>query len=139
MLPPVDGARVRVRLLMTIPGVGYYIALLVKVEIGDLSRFSSGDHLASYAWLVPRTRSSGGVARRGRNTREGPSWLRGALVEAAMVHLRYDTPVTLFYHRVAERWGRKAALVAAARKLVVVCYSVLVNRRPYYNPLHAQA
>jgi hypothetical protein len=61
------------------------------------------------------------------------------MVEAAMVHLRYDTPVTRFYHRVAERRGRKPALVAAARKLVTVCYSVLVNRRPYYNPLHAQA
>jgi len=61
------------------------------------------------------------------------------MVEAAMVHLRYDTPVTRFQHRVAERRGRKAALVAAARKLVTVCYSVFVNRRQYCNPLHAQA
>ena len=38
-----------VRLLMTVPGVGYYIALLVKTRDGDASRFSSGDHLASYA------------------------------------------------------------------------------------------
>jgi len=128
-----------VRLLMTIPGVGYYIALLVKAEIGDISRFSSCDHLASYAGLVPSTRSSGGVERHGRITREGSRWLRWAMVEAAMVHLRYDTPVTRFYHRVAERRGRKAALVAAARKLVTVCYSVLVNGSPYYNPLHAQA
>jgi len=99
----------------------------------------SGDHLASYAGLVPSTRSSGGVERHGRITREGSRWLRWAMVEAAMVHLRCDTPVTRFYHRVAERRGRKPALVAAARKLVTVCYSVLVNRRPYYNPLHAQA
>ena len=120
-----------VRLLMTVPGVGYYIALLVKAEIGDISRFSSCDHLASYAGLVPSTRSSGGVERHGRITREGSRWLRWAMVEAAMVHLRYDTSVTRFYHRVAERRGRKAALVAAARKLVTVCYSVLVNRRPY--------
>ncbi len=61
------------------------------------------------------------------------------MVEAAMVHLRFDTPVTRFYHRVAERRGRKPALVAAARKLVTMCYSVLVNRWVYYNPLHAQA
>jgi len=123
-----------VRLLMTVSGVGYYIALLVKAEIGDVSRFRSGDHLASYAGLVPSTRSSGGVERHGRITREGSRWLRWA-----MVHLRYDTPVTRFYHRVAERRGWKPALVAAARKLVTVCYSVLVNRRSYYNPLHAQA
>jgi transposase len=128
-----------VRLLMTIPGVGYYVALLVKAEIGDVSRFSSGDHLASYAGLVPSTRSSGGVERHGGITRQGSRWLRWAMVEAAMVHVRVDSPVTRFYHGVAERRGRKAALVAAARKLTTVCYSVLVHGRPYYNPLDAQA
>jgi transposase len=82
------------QLLMTIPGVGYYVALLVKSEIGDIRRFSSGDHLASYVGLVPSTRSSGGVERYGGITREGSRWLRWAMVEAAMVHVRYDTPVT---------------------------------------------
>jgi len=67
-----------------------------------------GDHLASYAGLVPSTRSRGGVERHGRITREGSRWLRWAMVEAA-------------------------------RKLVTVCYSVLVNRRPYFNPLDTQA
>jgi len=128
-----------VLLLMTIPGVGYYIVLLVKAEIGNPSRFSSGDHLASFAGLVPSTRSSSAVERHGRITREGSKWLRWVMVEAAMVHLRYDAPVTQCYHKVAECRGRKAALVAAARKLVTVCYSVLVNRKPYYNSLHAQA
>ncbi len=111
------GKDAEVQLLMTIPGVGYYVALLVKSEIGDVRRFSSGDHLASYAGLVPHTRSSGGVERHGGITREGSRWLRWAMVEAAMVHVRYDTPVTRFYHGVAERRGRRAALVAAARKL----------------------
>jgi len=128
-----------VRLLMTIPGFGYYIALLVKAEIGDVRRFASGDRVASCAGLVPSTRSSGGVERHGGITRQGSRWLRWALVEAAMVHVRYDSPVTRFYHGVAERRGRKAALVAAARKLATVCYSVLVHGRPYFNPLDAQA
>ena len=47
--------------------------------------------------------------------------------------------VMRFYHGVVERRGRKAALVAAARKLATVCYSVLVHGRPYFNPLDAQA
>jgi len=128
-----------VSLLMTIPGVGYYIALLVKAEIGDVRRFSSGDHLASYAGLMPSTRSSGGVERHGGITRQGSRWLHWVLVEAVMVHIRVDSPVTRFYHSVAERRGRKAALVAAARKLATVCYSVLGHGRPYYNPLDAQA
>jgi len=60
-----------VRLLMTIPRIGYYLALLIKAEIGDISRFRSGDHLCSYVGIVPLTHSSEGVARRGRITREG--------------------------------------------------------------------
>jgi len=128
-----------VQLLMTVPGIGYYIALLIKAEVGDIRRFSSCDRLASYAGLVPSTRSSGGVERHGRFTKEGSGWLRWAMVEAAMVHVRRDSPVTRFYLRVAERRGRKPALVAAARKLLTVCYSVLVNRRPYHNLLYTQA
>ena len=130
-----------VRLLMTIPGIGYYLGLLIKAEIGDVNRFISGDHLASYAGLVPSTSSSGGVTKHGRITKEGSSWLRWAMVEAMHSHLRYDTPVTRLYHRVAERRGSPTAKVAAARKLVTVCYSVLKHRKPYYNPLqpHAQA
>jgi len=128
-----------VRLLMTIPGIGYYIALLIKAEVGDIHRFKSKDHLASHGGLVPSSKSSGGVQRHGRITRAGSTWLRWALVEAAMVHIRYDTPVTRLYHRVAERRGKKKALIAAGRELLTVCYSVLKYQRPYYNPLHTQA
>lgn len=123
--------------LMTIPGVGYYIGLLIKAETGDVSRFSSGNHLASYAGLVPSTKISGGVTHHGRITKEGSSWLRWAVVEAVHSHLRYDTPVTRLYHRVAERRGSPTAKVAMARKLVTVCYSVLKNMKTYYNPLHS--
>jgi len=120
-----------VRLLMTIPGVGYYLALLIKAEIGDISRFRSGDHLCSYAGIVPSTHSSGGVARHGRITREGSRWLRWAAVEAAMTHIKYDTAITRAYHRIAERRGRQVAIVATARKLLLCCYSVLKHKRPY--------
>jgi len=58
---------------------------------------------------------------------------------AAQVHLRFDTPVTRAYHRIAERRGKSKAKVAAARMLLLVCRSVLKNRRPYYNPVHGQA
>ena len=128
-----------VRLLESIPGIGYYIGLLIKAEVGDVGRFKSKDHLASYAGLVPSSKSSAGVQRHGRITREGSAWLRWALVEAAMVHIRYDTPVTRLYHRVAERRGKKKALVAAGRELLTVCYSVLKHQRPYFNPLYTQA
>ena len=41
-----------VRLLMMIPGIGYYSALLIKSEIGEISRFPDGEKLCGYAGLV---------------------------------------------------------------------------------------
>jgi transposase len=111
----------------------------VKAEIGNISRFHTGDQLASYAGLAPSTKSSGGVTHHGRITKEGSRWLRWAMVEAAHVHFRFDSPVTRAYHRIAERRGKGKAKVAAARMLLLVCRSVLKNRRPYYNPVHGQA
>jgi len=123
-----------VKLLMTIPGIGYYSALLVKSEIGDISRFPFGDRLCSYAGLVPSTHASGNTVRHGGITKEGSRWLRWVMVEAAQTHVhKYDTSVTRVYNRIAERRGKRSAVVAAAHKLLLVCYSVLKNRRPYYD------
>jgi transposase len=123
-----------VELLMTIPGVGYYTALLAKSEIGDINRFSDGDKLCSYAGLVPSTHASRGTIRHGSITKEGSRWLRWVMVEAAMTHVhKYDTAITKAYHRIAERRGRQVATVAAARKLLMCCYAVLKNRHPYYD------
>jgi len=65
-----------VKLLMTIPGIGYYSALPVKSEIGDISRFPFGERLCSYAGLVPSTHASGASVRHGGITKEGSRWLR---------------------------------------------------------------
>lgn len=43
--------------------------------------------------------------------REGSRWLRWALVEAAMTHVKYDTGITRSYHRLAEKKGEKSAIV----------------------------
>lgn len=76
------------KLLMTIPGVGYYSALLITSEIGDINRFSDSHHLCSYAGLAPSTRSSGGVTVHGPMTKAGSRYLRWILTECIHVHLR---------------------------------------------------
>ncbi len=58
-------------LLMTIRGVGYYSALLIKSEIGDVKRFPSAKQLCSYAGLVPSTHASGNVCYHGHITKQG--------------------------------------------------------------------
>jgi transposase len=123
-----------VKLLMTVPGIGYYSALLVKSEIGDVNRFVFGERLCGYAGLVPSTHASGNVVRHGGITKEGSRWLRWVMVEAAQTHVhKYDTSITRAYQGIAQRRGKRAATVAAARKLLLCCYSVLKNKRPYYD------
>ena len=125
-----------VKLLMTVPGIGYYSALLVKSEIGEINRFPFGEKLCSYAGLVPSTYASGSTVRHGSITKEGSRWLRWVMVEAAQTHVyKYDTAISRSFHRIAERRGRKVAVVAAARKLLMCCYSVLKNKRVYHDQI----
>jgi transposase len=130
-----SGEEPRARLLTTIPGVGYYIAMLLISEIGNVRRFPNSEKLCSYAGLVPSVRRSGGSTRHGGITREGSKWMRWALTQAVHVHIRYDTNLTRFYHRLAERKTGQEAVMAAARKMLKVVYWMLRDMKPY-DPWH---
>ena len=62
-------------LIMTIPGIGYYSALLLISEIGDINRFMDSNHLCSYAGLIPSTHSSGGITYHGKITKIGSKYI----------------------------------------------------------------
>lgn len=118
-------------LLTTIDGIGYYSALLIKSEIGDIKRFPSWRHLASYAGVAPSVYSSGGKTRTGKITRQGSKWLRWAITETAVRQSRAESRIAEFYRRTKSRKGTRIAKVATARKLLEVIYSMLKNGRPY--------
>jgi len=67
-----------VKLLMTMPGVGFILAVVISQEIGDVSRFSGSDRLASYAGTVPRVHASGGKIRYGRLRSDTNTYLKWA-------------------------------------------------------------
>ena len=73
---------------MTIPGIGYYSALLVISEIGDINIFSDSNHLCSYAGLIPSTHSSGGITHYGKITKTGSKYLRWIMIECIRSHIR---------------------------------------------------
>jgi transposase len=64
------------KLLMTIPGVGYFSALAILTEIGDILRFSDPEKLCSYAGLVPSVHQSGTTKYYGHITKQGSKMLR---------------------------------------------------------------
>ena len=76
------------RLLMTQPGVGPITSLAFVLTLGDVNRFPRGKQVASYLGLIPREYSSGGKQRLGSISKQGNSFMRMLLVEAAQIAVR---------------------------------------------------
>jgi len=107
--------------LEEIPGVGSFIASLLVAEIGDIRRFPTAKHLASYTGLVPSLYASGEHRWAGAITKQGSSILRWALVQAA--HRAALSPrFQSYYQRQREKHGAGKATVALARKLAVITF-----------------
>jgi transposase len=121
----------RVRLLMTLPGVGVAVAQTVLAALGDISRFRSADHAASYLGLVPSTRQSADRSYHGPITKHGSGHARWMLVQAAQHLAAHPGPLGHFFRRLAKKKNRNVAVVAVARKLVVIAWHMLRNNEPY--------
>lgn len=121
----------RALLLMTMPGISYYSALLILSEIGEIERFPSAGNLCSYAGLVPSLYSSGGITRTGKITKTGSRWLRWILIENAMHAVRGSYRFESLYRRVTYRSGENAAKVAVARKMLACIYHMLAREEPF--------
>lgn len=119
------------KLLMTIPGVGYHSALLIKGEIGDIHRFPSAKHLSAYAGIIPSTYSSGNVTFHGHITKQGSSWLRWIMAEVIFYCIRKPGHIQRFYLKVKMRKGANIARVAAERKLMEWIYHMLKDKKTY--------
>lgn len=103
--------------LTTLVGIGPILALTIRAEVGDMTRFADGPHLASFAGVVPRVERSAGRTWRGSITRQGSPWLRWALVEAAVHAIKRRDQTGRWARRLAVRKGGLKARVALARKL----------------------
>ena len=105
-------------LLVTVPGVGWVVAYTIASEIGDIRRFRSPKKLAGYTGLCPLVRQSGDRDVRGPLAKNGPKYLRWALIEAA-IHAARDPRYKERYERTKRRLGRqrgaKVARVDLAR------------------------
>jgi len=125
------GQKAAVKLLTSIPGVGKTIATIIVAEIGGVERFHSPKALCNWAGLTPRVRNSGTVIRHGHISKEGSTFLRGAMTRAAMVASRSSKRWYLVHEDLLKRCGKKGAKVAVARRLLTVVYHMLTRNEPY--------
>jgi transposase len=121
--------------LQTVPGVGQTVAEVIIAETGgDMSRFRTAGHLASWAGVCPGHHESAGKHKSGR-TRHGNRWLGGALGTAAMAAARTKDTTYLGarYRRLASRLGKKKALVAIEHSILTAVWHMLSGDTDYQD------
>jgi len=129
----------RVAQLQTIPGVGPRLSELLVAVIDDPHRFANGKQVGAYVGLAPRQIESGTMNRQGRITGRGNKLLRGLLVEVAWLMRRYNGYLSDVFDRVCRgvKSRRKIAVVATARRLLVICWAMLRDGTNWRQPMAA--
>ncbi|MCA1680716.1 MAG: IS110 family transposase [Actinobacteria bacterium] len=123
-----------VPLLRTVPGIGWVLAYTIAAEIGDINRFPSPTKLAGYTGLCPRVYQSGQSDRRGALAKNGPRYLRWALIEATMHASRHPLYRDRYQHtkqRLGKQRGAKVAQVDLARRLAEAIWHILTRNQPF--------
>jgi transposase len=114
--------------LMQLPGVGIITGMTILAAIGDITRFPSSAKLVGYSGLGSSVHASGQTYQTGRITKQGRRELRTALIEVAWSAVRHDPVWKARYERLALKKGAGKAVVAIARKLLVVLWHVLTKQ-----------
>lgn len=119
-----------VLLLRSIPGIGLLTSTALVAAIGDVLRFPSGRHLASWLGLTPRERSSGNTRHLGGISKRGDRYLRTLLIHGgrsllAAAHRRGGRDHLRAWGLEIERLrGHNRAAVAVANKLARICWAL---------------
>lgn len=102
----------------SVPGIGQLTAIRLTLELGDMNRFETPKHFASYLGLTASEYSTGETIKRGRITGQGPSNVRTWFIEMSWIAIRKDPALLEKFQNVWRNTGsKKKAIVAVARKL----------------------
>jgi transposase len=121
--------------LMTMPTIGAVTATAYVAALDDVARFRGASQVSSYLGLVPREYSSGEQQRKGHIVRSAHPRVQGLLVEAAWRVWRSTRPevrpLQVWARQIAQRRGRRIAIVALARRLARILFAMWRDERPY--------
>ena len=116
------------------PGIGWFTAIRLTLEWGEMKRFPSGKHIASYTGLTAREYSTGETVRKGRITGQGSDSVRSWLIQCAWGAVKRDPALADKFIRVRKNTGsKKKAIVAVARKMVVRIRALELSENNYVD------
>ncbi len=127
------------KLVKSIPGIGFILSAVIVHEIGDIHRFKTAEHFASYCGTTPRVHSSGGKTHYGRTSKACNRYLKWALTEAANVTCLNqrnwaNRHTVKLYKRVRTKRNHKVAIIAVARHLAEAIFWILQKEQHYKDP-----
>jgi transposase len=123
-----------VPLLITCPGIAWVLAFTIASELGDIDRFPSPRKLIGYTGLCPKVAQSGEQDRRGPLRKNGPNYLRWALVEAAHTASRHPAYRPILERKRAQlgdKRGTKIAAIDIGRRLAEAIWQMLTHNQPF--------
>ncbi len=117
--------------LSRVPGIGKILAMTIVLEIGDIGRFPSPEHFASYCRMVKATRTSNGKKKSENNRKCGNRYLAWAFIEAANFIRRYDTRAQRWHDRKAAKTNPVIAKKALGCKIAKTVWYILTHGSEY--------
>ena len=117
--------------LLTIPGIGKILGMVITLEVGEIARFESDGDFASYCRAVDSRRLSNGKQKGENNAKCGNRYLSWAFVEAAQFAQRYDENCRRWYDRKKARTSTVIATKALACKLAKAAWHIMAKQTDY--------
>lgn len=122
-----------IKILMTVPGIGFITAATIVSELMDINRFAKLDKLASYVGLTPAVKSSGEKEIILGLKMQHNRFLRSLLIEAAWIAVRKDPALTFSFNEYLKRMSKQEAIVRIAKKLLNRIRYIWKNKKEYVN------
>lgn len=119
------------KVLTTMPGIGRVLGLTIMLEVGDIKRFASPGHYASYCRCVKSEKKSNGKKKGQGNRKNGNQYLGWAYVEAAHLIIRYCPEATIFYQHKKAKNNGALATKALANKLARATYCMMRDQSEF--------
>ncbi len=120
-----------IRLLRTIPGIGFRSAVIFFAEIMDMKRFSNINKLRTFVGLIPSTHDSGDTESSSGLTSRKNNFLKRVIIESSWVAIRKDPALLVYYNKQLSRMRSQRAIIRIAVKLLNRIRFVWLNERPY--------
>jgi transposase len=128
-LSTVEPWAAQIPFLVQLPGIGLLSAMVLLSAIGDIHRFPRAKQLVGYSGLGASVHASGQTYRTGRITKQGRREIRAVMGEVAWIAVEHSAHWKQVFQRLEVRLGRQKAIIAVARKLLVVVWHVLSDQQ----------